>query len=149
MKAIFCLLMALPILGQVANAQGSVIESTRDEKAVAAAVESLRKAMIDPDKATLDKLTLDQLSYGHSSGVVQDKAAFIEALTSGKSDFVTIDLTEQTITVVEKTALVRHVLSATNNDGGKPGQVKLSVLLVWQKQKGEWRLLARQAVKVP
>ena len=51
MKAIFCLLMALPILGQVAHAQGAVIESNKDQKAVAAAVESLRKAMIDPDKS--------------------------------------------------------------------------------------------------
>ena len=141
--------MALPILGQVAFAQGPAIESTKDDKAVAAAVESLRKAMIDPDKAVLDRLTLDQLSYGHSSGMVEDKAAFIGALTSGKSDFVTIDLSGQTIVIVEKTALVRHILSATNIDGGKPGQIKLSVLLIWQKVKGEWRLLARQAVKVP
>jgi len=91
---------------------------------------------------------MPQLSYGHSSGVVQNQPEFIEALTSGKSDFVTIDLTEQSINVVDRTAIVRHILSATTNDGGKPGQAKISILLVWQKDKGEWRLLARQAVKV-
>src|SRR5438477_8579200 len=90
---------------------------SKDETAVATAVESLRKAMIDPDKATLDKLTADELSYGHSSGKVQGKAAFIEALTSGASDFVTIDLTEQTIKLAGNTAIVRHNLSAGTNDG--------------------------------
>ena len=124
-----------------------VFAQSRDEQSVAAAVESLRKALIDPNKATLDALVLDELTYGHSSGVIQDKAAFEEALLNKSSDFVTIDLSLQTIKVVGNTAWVRHILSATTNDGGKPGSTKLSVLLVWVKQKGVWRLLARQAVK--
>jgi Domain of unknown function (DUF4440) len=69
-------------------------------------------------------------------------------LVSGASDFVTIDLSEQTIKVTGSTAIVRHVLSATTNDGGKAGTVKIAVLLVWIKEKKEWKLLARQAVKI-
>jgi ketosteroid isomerase-like protein len=126
----------------------AVFAQSKDEQAVTAAVESLRKAMIDPDKATLDALVTDDLTYGHSSGVIQDKAAFEEALLNKSSDFVTIDLSQQTIKVAGNTAWVRHILSATTNDGGKPGSTKLSVLLVWIKQKGTWKLLARQAVKV-
>jgi len=69
-------------------------------------------------------------------------------LVSGASDFVTIDLTEQTIKITGNAAVVRHVLNATTNDGGKPGVVKIAVLLVWIKQNKEWKLLARQAVKI-
>ncbi|MBN9384453.1 MAG: nuclear transport factor 2 family protein [Chitinophagaceae bacterium] len=127
---------------------GAPVEQGKDEKAVSAAVEALRKAMIDPDKATLEKLTMPQLSYGHSNGMLQNQTEFIEAFTSGKSDFVNISLSEQSIKIVDRTAIVRHLLSADTNDGGKPGHVNLSILLVWQKEKGEWRLLARQAVKV-
>ena len=123
-------------------------DESKDEKAVSAAVESLRKALIDPDKTTLDALVLDELTYGHSNGNLQDKATFEEALLNKSSDFVTIDLTGQTIKVVGNTAWVRHTLSATTNDGGKPGTAHLSVLLVWLKQKGQWRLFARQAVKI-
>lgn len=119
------------------------------EKEVTEAVESLRKAMIAADKNVLENLTSDMLSYGHSSGAVDDKKIFVEKIVSGQSDFVTIDLTEQTISVSDKTAIVRHTLSATTNDGGKPGSVKLKVLLVWQKRKGNWKLLARQAVRNP
>lgn len=125
-----------------------VIAQTKDEQAVATAVEALRRALIDPDKATLDALVTDELTYGHSNGNIQDKATFEEALLNKSSDFVTIDLTNQTIKVAGNTAWVRHILTATTNDGGKPGSAHLSVLLVWVKQKGQWRLLARQAVKV-
>jgi hypothetical protein len=118
------------------------------DQAVAQAVEKLRKLMIDPDKAGLDAIAATQLSYGHSNGKIEDKAAFMEALVSGASDFKTIDLAEQTISVTENTALVRHKLSGETNNQGQVGQVKLAVLLVWVKQKGDWKLLARQAVKI-
>ena len=39
---------------------------TGKETAVSAAVEALRKAMVAGDKAVLEKLAMDELSYGHS-----------------------------------------------------------------------------------
>lgn len=121
---------------------------SKKEKAVAAAVEQLRKAMIDGDRAALENIVSGQLSYGHSSGALDTKTEFVEKIASGKSDFVTIELSEQTILVTGKTAIVRHVLKAKTNDGGKPGEVNLKILLVWQKEGKSWKLLARQAVKV-
>ena len=141
-KKLICLIMISAIVS------GALAQS-KDEAAVIAAVESLRKAMVDGDKAGLQNITADQLSYGHSSGKVEDKASFVDNIVSGKSDFVTIDLTNQTITIAGDAAIVRHALAATTNDNGTPGSVKLNILLVWQKQKGTWKLLARQAVKVP
>lgn len=120
---------------------------TDDKQAVEQAVERLRKAMIDPDKATFEALAANELSYGHSGGKIEDKAAFMDAFLSGKSDFVTIDLSEQTITIVGNTAIVRHLLMADTNDGGVAAHVKIGVMLVWVKEKGDWKLLARQAVK--
>ncbi len=126
----------------------TTIAQTKDEKAIATAVESLRKAMVDADKATLESLAAEKLSYGHSSGLVENKTEFVDKIATGKSDFVTIELSEQTISVSGKTAVVRHLFNATTNDGGRPGAVKLKILLVWQKEKGGWKLLARQAVRL-
>lgn len=122
---------------------------TKDEAAVASAVESLRKAMIDADKTGLEKLTAEKLSYGHSSGKIEDRAAFIQSLLTGQSDFVNMDLSDQTIAVSGQTAIVRHTLSADIADGGKAGKVRLYVMLVWGKQGGQWKLVGRQAVKIP
>lgn len=132
----------------IALFQSDAVAQSRKEKAVAKAVESLRKALIEGDSATLEALTQPGLSYGHSSGRVEDKASFIRSLTSGASDFVTIDLGEQTVRVVDRTAIVRHTLSAQTNDNGKPGSVKLAILTIWEKEGSRWKLLARQAVRI-
>ncbi|RYG48953.1 MAG: nuclear transport factor 2 family protein, partial [Chitinophagaceae bacterium] len=84
MRINYLFLICLMALSLSATAQ------SRDEKLVAESVERLRKAMIDPDRTTLDKLASVKLSYGHSSGKIEDKAGFIEALVSGQSDFINI-----------------------------------------------------------
>lgn len=142
MKKIFYFFMFSFLLSTAAYAQSA------DEKQVAAAVETLKKAMIDGDKSALEAIASDDLTYGHSSGKMEDKTAFVQALASGTSDFVTINLAEQTIKILGNTALVRHKLTGENKDGGKPGTVNLGVLLVWQKQQGKWKLIARQAFKL-
>jgi len=122
--------------------------SASSEQAVASAAERLRVAMIDPTPAALAQLVADDLSYGHSGGRVDTKDSFIGDLVAGKSDFVTIAITEQTIKIVGNTAIVRHTLTADTNDSGKPGKVQIKILGVWQDQGGTWKLLARQAVRV-
>ncbi|WP_298924724.1 nuclear transport factor 2 family protein [uncultured Ramlibacter sp.] len=121
--------------------------SAADE--VAAAAEHLRRTMLKPDAATLDALFADDLSYGHSNARVETKADFIGDLLSGASAWLSIDIDAQTIRVTQDTALLRHLLTADTNDGGKPGHVVLHILQVWQRQGGQWRLLARQAVRPP
>jgi hypothetical protein len=119
------------------------------EPAVAAAAERLRIAMIDPTPAALGALVADDLSYGHSGGRVDTKDSFIGDLVAGKSDFVSIAITEQTIKVVGgDTAIVRHTLAADTLDSGKPGKVALKILGIWKKQGNDWKLLARQAVRI-
>ncbi len=142
MKHFFSLLAFCAIF-QFASAQ------SKDETAVEAAVQSLRKAMIDADKAGLEKLTAARLSYGHSNGRIEDKATFIGNLVSGQSDFVTMDLSAQTIAITGQTAIVRHALSGQTKDGGKEGMINLHVMLVFGKEAGQWKLVARQAVKIP
>lgn len=124
------------------------IAQSKDEKAVADAVEQLRKAMVNADGPKLESLVDEKLSYGHSGGHIDDKKEFVQKLTSGASDFVTMDLTEQTIFISGDIGIVRHTLSAKTNDNGKPAEVHLKVMLVWQKHKKAWILLARQAIKL-
>ena len=77
MKRFFPLLILSLIFTTVITAQ------TKEEKAVAAAVETLRKAMVDGDRAALEKYAANGLSYGHSGGKVEDKASFVENIANG------------------------------------------------------------------
>ena len=119
---------------------------TGKETTVSAAVEALRKAMVAGDKAALEKLALDELSYGHSSGRLENKAEFIGTLTSGSAGFSAIELSDQTVNVVDKIALVRHVFNGTRRKEGD--KMKLAILTVWLQQQDQWKLLARQAARL-
>ena len=121
---------------------------TADEMKVAETMETLRKVMIDPNKAVLERIIHEDLSYGHSSGLIETKAMLIESLVSNNSDFKTMDLTGQTVKIVGKTAIVRHKLMAETANKGVPSTAKLNVLLIFIELKGEWKLLARQAAKI-
>ena len=119
---------------------------TGKEGAISAAVEAWRKAMIAADKSALDKLTAAELSYGHSSGRLETKAEFIEAIVTGKSGFSAIELAGQTVNVVDKIAIVRHTFNATRRKEGD--MVKLFNLTIWMQQQDQWKMLARQAAKL-
>jgi len=112
-------------------------------------VEALRIAMIDGNKTALEELTSDKLSYGHSNLRIEDKQEFIGRLVSGESDFLSMELTDKQVTLSGRTALFRCRLDGNTMDGGKPGQPRLHVLMVWQQEGRRWKLLARQAVKIP
>ena len=118
-----------------------------DNKKVATAVESFRRAVIDADKDVLSNLLTESLSYGHSDGHVEGKNDLISKLSDGTYDFVTMEFTEQTIAVTDNVAVVRNRLDGKTNDGGKPNEAHLYVLMVWHKTGDSWKLLARQAVK--
>ncbi|UMQ42882.1 nuclear transport factor 2 family protein [Chryseobacterium sp. Y16C] len=123
-------------------------QKINDKDAVNAVAEKLRLAMISGEKSELESLILPELTYGHSGGHIDDAKEFVEKLVSKKSDFLTIDITNQTVNIIGNTAIVRHHFYATTADEGKaPGDVTLDILLVWAKVKNDWKLLARQAVK--
>ena len=119
---------------------------TGKESAVSAAVEAMRKAMAGPDKAALEKLAADELSYGHSSGRLENKAEFIATLVKPDSGFSAIELSDQSVNVVDNIALVRHVFVGTRR--GKGDQMKLSILTVWLQRQEQWKMVARQAAKL-
>lgn len=140
---------AAALLGVAASATRPARAQPADERAVAQAVEALSKAMIDVDRARLEALSADQLSYGHSAGRIENKKEFVDYLVSRASAFRRIDLSDQTISLVDNEAIVRHLFTGeTINPAGQVTPVRIGVLQVWQKQGSDWRLLARQAYRL-
>ncbi|NLA49048.1 MAG: nuclear transport factor 2 family protein [Bacteroidales bacterium] len=122
---------------------------TPDEKEVAATVEIIRKAIVDADKNVLEAVSADGLVYAHSAGRVQDKAEFIDEIVSGEPfDYTSVTITDQTIRIIDNTAIVRHIYSAETLANGKPGSLKIGNMMILQKQDGKWKLIARQAYRL-
>jgi ketosteroid isomerase-like protein len=131
-----------------ASFAGPVRADPADEAAVAQAVEALRKAVLTQDKAKLEALTADQVSYSHSSGVVQNKAELINGVMTRKSTVKSLDFPDLKVTVAGDAAIARHLYVSDSETDGKLTNTKIGVLEVWQKQGGNWKLLARQGYKL-
>lgn len=75
------LALSAPILIRSVHAQSA------DEATVKKAVEELRMAWFKQDKAKLESLTAEQLSYSHSDARLEDKAKFIDGAMTRKATF--------------------------------------------------------------
>jgi len=111
-------------------------------------VEALRMALLKPDKAKLEALTADQLSYSHSDGRVEDKAKFINGVMTRKAVVKSLEWPEMTIQIVGPNAIVRHLYVSESELDGKTNNVRIGALQVWQKQGNDWKLLARAGIKL-
>jgi ketosteroid isomerase-like protein len=119
-----------------------------EEAAVDQAVEALRKAILEKDKARLEQLMADQLSYGHSDGRVQTKSEFVEGVMSRKAIIKSLTFPELKVGLADNAAIARHMYASESETDGQASSVRIGVLAVWQKQGGNWKLLARQGYKL-
>jgi hypothetical protein len=144
----------LAFAGAVALGASSLLRNTEalaqggDEAAVTQAVEALRKAVFDKSKGDLDKLAAEQLSYGHSSAVVQNKAEFIDGVMNRKATLKSLTFPELKVTLAGNNAIARHRYVQESEQDGKTTNVDIGILEVWTKQDGGWKLLARQGFKL-
>lgn len=113
------------------------------------AVEELRQGIFTADKAKLAALTAPELSYGHSTGLMQSQAEFIAGMAGRPETMKWLDFSEVKTFASGDVGVVRHRWTGEVEQNGKITRVDIGVLLVWQKRGGEWKLLARQAFKIP
>ena len=119
-------------------------------KEVETAIQSLKAAMLSEDEAALKQLTSANLTYGHSSGLIENQEQFLEVFASKKTDYQNWDISNQTISFEGKNlALVRHHVAALISTNGTENKLNIGLLMVWVKEKGDWKLLARQAFRLP
>jgi ketosteroid isomerase-like protein len=132
-----------------ANLIASTAAAAAEEEAVSQAVEALRKAVLDKDKAALEKLTAEQLSYGHSSAVVQNQAEMINGVMTRKATLKSLDYPDLKVIMAGNNAIARHRYVSDSELDGKADHIDIGILEVWTKEDGGWKLLARQGYKLP
>jgi len=128
---------------------GAAGANAADEAAVAQGVETLRKAVLEQDKAKLDQVASTQISYGHSDGRVETKDQFITGVMTRKQTVKSLAFPDMKVAVVGNAAVVRHIYLSESELEGKQNTTRIGALQVWQKQDGGWKLLARQGFRLP
>jgi ketosteroid isomerase-like protein len=101
------------------------------------------------DSLTLEDLFARQASYGHSHGNLQTRAEAIKGISQNKSKYTDTSVTILKVIIEDDVAIVRHLFKANENKpDGTVTPLNFTMMLVWVKEKGKWRLMGRQAVSV-
>jgi ketosteroid isomerase-like protein len=121
-----------------------------DIEAIERAINEFTKAVVDADRSKFETLLSNDLVYGHSSGAVQNKQEFIEEIINlTPFDYLSVNVHDQTINVSENIAIVRHIYAAqAKNRAGEVIDIRIGNMMVWVKDKKNWKLLSRQAYKL-
>jgi ketosteroid isomerase-like protein len=117
------------------------------EKEVMAAMEAWRQAMMKKDGAALARLYHEDIRYGHSSGLVEDKKTAVNHIVTTKADYAAVDLIDTKISVQGNFALVNGQVNYKQVTDGKATDVKLHVLHVWVRTPQGWQMIGRQSTR--
>jgi ketosteroid isomerase-like protein len=137
-------LAAVAVVVGTIGSQSAYADSTGD---VLVAIEDYRKAMVDGNGARLLEMSADDMSFGHANGVVQTKVEFVKSVVDKVEIFNKIKLYDHSIRVSGDLAIARHTFDADVFFQGKDQNFLLSVIQVWKKEDGRWRLFTRQSFK--
>jgi hypothetical protein len=99
-------------------------------------------AMLTADVATLERLLDDQLTYTHSSGVVDTKASYIAGVRDRLWEYKAISRENERAVVRDSCALVFCRLRIDLLVRGTPRKVDSHSLAVWTADGPQPRLLA-------
>lgn len=101
------------------------------------------------DSLTLEDLFAKQATYGHSHGNLQTREEAIRGISKNRSTYSDTSLTILKVIVDDDVAIVRHLFKAKENKpDGTVTPLNFTMMLVWVKEKGKWRLIGRQAVSI-
>jgi hypothetical protein len=106
----------------------------------------LRNALINKDSVSLDDVLASDVSYGHSSGLIQTKAELIRSVVSKEQDYKNIIPSDMIVRIYDNTAVVTMKSTVIMNYQGSPLNMNMYIMLTWIK-KNKWQLVARQSVK--
>jgi hypothetical protein len=141
------ILFLLPLAAFAASTQAA-IDPILD--AVRSADDARVTATVAANRDQLDAIFSDNLVYTHSSGAVNDKAAYMEAIVSGKTKYFSIEYESRTFEAVAPgIVLMRGRCLIHSANSGQSVENYLAFLGVWREEKGAWRFLAWQSCHLP
>jgi ketosteroid isomerase-like protein len=120
-----------------------------DEDAITKNVEAFRAAQQAGNADGIAPLCAEELSYSHSSGALDDKASLLKGVKTANYKWTTLEYKNPTVRVVGPAAVVRfNFVGEQEFTDGKKTPQNLAILMNWQKQGNEWKLLSRSATKL-
>ncbi|HEY5415192.1 MAG TPA: nuclear transport factor 2 family protein [Gemmatimonadaceae bacterium] len=127
----------------------SVSNAPPQERAVLAAMEEYKQAVLDSDVDALARIWADGYTFINPQGVLVTRAERLANFASGNTNVGVIDdEREITVRVSGDAAMVQNLSTLRGTFSGQPTATDLRGTFVWARQKGRWQLLTNQLTPV-
>jgi uncharacterized protein (TIGR02246 family) len=131
------LVVVLVLAAPLALGQGGTVEQQ-----ISALSDQVIQAQLKDDTSFFEKYLADDATIIHGDGTVWTKAQEIGNLKSGTLKYESIETRERNIRVYGDTAVVIFLIFFKGAVSGKPYSGDLRRMMVWVKQKGNWKTVA-------
>ncbi len=120
------------------------------ERAVLAAMETYKQAILAGDVAELAEMWSEDYTFINPQGAIVTKAQRLANFASGNTNVAIID-SERAITVrvYGDMAVVQNLSTLRGTFSGQPTATDLRGTFVWVRRDGRWRLVTNQLTPVP
>jgi hypothetical protein len=140
--AVFSLIAVTTMLSGSFFASPVIAKDEGREAAVKAAELARFKANVDADAKALGLLLADDLDYVHSNGDTDTKSSFIEALTSGRRDYLAMSADIQKVRLFGDVAIIRGAAKVTVSSDGKTQDLDIGYTDTWVWKDKRWQMTA-------
>ena len=120
-----------------------------DEDAIAKSLEAFRAAQAAGNPEVIASICAEELSYSHSNAKIDTKASLLNGIATANYKWTSLEYKDPTIRIVGPAAIVRfNFVGEQEFADGKKTPQNLHILMNWQKQGSDWKLLSRAATKL-
>jgi len=135
MRALF---IALVLTVSTAGAAGP-------QEGVKEAAEGWTQGAVKQDAAALQRYLADDLQYAHAGGQLQDKGAYIKAVTTGPARYESFTFSDWKVTAYGKAAVLTAFVDVKM--AGRDS-FRVRTLQVYVEYSGRWQMAAHQSTRL-
>ncbi len=147
MRCLSALFLLLAFLSACSAEDVSAINSDESEVQQAQAVRL--QAMLDVSVEALDTLLADDLTYLHSTGLLESKDEFLESLQAQKIRYLSISSQDMRVRVYDDAAVITGITAVRVHVGGQDRAASLGITEVHRKMDDGWQRVADQSTRIP
>ena len=105
-------------------------------------------AVISANIARLQQLLSDDLTYTHSSALVESKTDFLNSIKSGTIKYEAMNHKMVKVSLYGDTAVLRGQSDVKLQSKGQPLSLQLRFIAVYVKKDGRWQMTAWQSTRL-
>jgi hypothetical protein len=134
----------------MSNVEATTVASPQLASQIAALEQRLYRAQVAGSVADIEPMLSSDLRYLHSTGEAETRAQYLKGVRDLLYEYGEIASRNVRLNVSEDLAIQEGIVDMTVSAKGAPKKlIHLLFCLVWRREGAHWKLLYRQATRIP